>query len=307
MDVAGLDLNLLVTLRALLVEANLTRAGQSIAMSQSSMSVALSRLRGHFKDELLVRVGRDYELTPLGRQLLPQVQLALSLVEKALVGESQVDPTRMERTFTIMASDFAMLELKEAFVEIQGRAPGVSIEVLPLPENPTDSNRDLINTDFIAAVPGIGIDGDNAVLFVDHYVCLLDSDNPRLIDGELSWEAFTELPQAVAFFGKAHVTPAGRRLRELGFHRAPTVSTSGFLPLPAVVGGTDLVAVVPSRLVDRFGSGTGTVAVPTPFGQVEIVETLWWHPSHNADAGHTWFRDVLLGTIAGRATAGQVQ
>ena len=81
MTFAGKDLNLLVALRALLEEANVTRAGERISMGQSSMSSALSRLRLQFNDELLVRVGRDYELTPLARLLLPQLQLTLPLIE----------------------------------------------------------------------------------------------------------------------------------------------------------------------------------------------------------------------------------
>ncbi len=306
MAIAGRDLNLLIPLRALLVEANVTKAGQSVHMGQSSMSTALARLRQHYDDELLVRVGRDYELTPLGRVLLPQVQLALSLVEKAMLGEARVDPATLERTFTVMASDFAALELRDAFAAIHRQAPGVRIELRPLPANPTDSERDLMNADFIAAVPGIGIEGRSEVLFVDHYVCLVDPANPALVDGQLTWDAFVALPQVVPYFGKAHVTPAGRRLSELGFHRSPRVRTSGFLPLPTVVAGTDLVGVVPSRLAERLGPTSGTIGVPTPFGRVQIYETLWWHPSYDADPAHAWFREELVAQCrsADPATAG---
>ena len=65
MAISDPDLNLLVALRALLEEANVTRAGERIGMGQSTMSSALARLRTVFQDELLVRIGRDYELTPL--------------------------------------------------------------------------------------------------------------------------------------------------------------------------------------------------------------------------------------------------
>lgn len=293
MAIAGRDLNLLIPLRALLVEANVTRAGQSVQMGQSSMSTALARLRQHYDDELLVRVGREYELTPLGRMLLPQVQLTVSLVEKAMLGEDRFDPADLVRTFTVMASDFAALELRDAFVAIQRKAPGVRIDMWPLPANPTDSDRDLMNVDFIAAVPGIGVEGRNSVLFVDQYVCIVDPANPALVDGGLSWDAFRALPQVVAYFGKAHVTPAGRRLSELGFQRSARVRTAGFLPIPMVIAGTELVGVVPSRLVDWLGPATGTIGVPLPFGPVEIYETLWWHESNDADRAHAWFREEL--------------
>ena len=61
------DANLLLSLHALLEERNLTHAGERMTMSQPAMSGALARLRKHFDDELLVRVGRGFELTPVRR------------------------------------------------------------------------------------------------------------------------------------------------------------------------------------------------------------------------------------------------
>ncbi|MGV1033816.1 MAG: LysR family transcriptional regulator [Microbacteriaceae bacterium] len=290
----GTDLNLLVALRALLEEANVTRAGQRINVGQSSMSSALSRLRTQFGDELLVRVGRDYELTPLARLLLPQVQLTLPLIEKALGSEGDFDPSTSHETFTFMMSDFAGLEVKDAIARVTAQAPEIHIDVQPLPVNPSDSVRDLISNDFAITVPGNGVEGEGAELFVDHYVCLVDQNNSALVDGALSWEAFMSLPQAVVDFGKAHFTPAYRRLRELGFDRPAHLTAASFIPLPAAIAGTELVAVVPSRLVARFGPLTGTIGVPTPFGEVELIEKLWWHSTHNSNPAHVWFRERLI-------------
>jgi DNA-binding transcriptional LysR family regulator len=294
---AGKDLNLLVALRALLEEANVTRAGDRIHMGQSSMSSALSRLRVQFADELLVRVGRDYELTPLARLLLPQIQLTLPLIEHALGSEAPFDPASSYRVYTLMMSDYAALELKVLFASALAEAPGIRIEIVPLPPQPTDAQRDLLKNDFVVVVPGIGIEGESAELFVDHYVCLVDRANPALVDGQLSWEAFTALPQAVCDFGQAHLTPADRRLHELGFMRVPRVKTASFMPLPAVVAGTDLVAIVPARLAERLGPVTGTIGVEAPFGRVDIIETMWWHQAHNSDPSHVWFRETLLGAL----------
>ena len=63
------DMNLLAALDALLHEKNVTRAAQRVHVSQPTMSAALHRLREYFDDELLVRVGRDLELTPRGLAL----------------------------------------------------------------------------------------------------------------------------------------------------------------------------------------------------------------------------------------------
>lgn len=295
MTFSGKDLNLLVALRALLEEANVTRAGERIQMGQSSMSSALSRLRLQFGDELLVRVGRDYELTPLARLLLPQVQLALPLIENALMSEEAFDPKTSTRHFTVMMSDYAAVEMKPRLSQAMNEAPHIRIDILALPAEPTDASRDLVTHDFVLAVPGIGISGENKHLFVDHYVCMIDKGNEALVDGKLSWEAFTALPQAICDFGQAHLTPADRRLSELGFQRKAHVKTTSFLPMASIIQGTNLVGIVPSRLAERMSKTSNVIGVEAPFGHIEIFETLWWHASHNTDPAHVWLRKILCG------------
>ena len=63
MNLRQFDLNLLVALDVLLTERNVTRAGERLFLSQPAMSGILARLRHAFQDELLVRVGRNLELT----------------------------------------------------------------------------------------------------------------------------------------------------------------------------------------------------------------------------------------------------
>jgi len=300
----GHDLNLLIPLRALLEEANVTRAGQRVQLGQSSMSSALSRLRVMFNDELLVRVGRDYELTPFARLLLPQVQATVPLIERVLSNEPEPDPAAARRTLSIMLTDYGIMGLRPALAVLLEEAPGLQVDLLPLPERPMESERELMTNDFVVTVPGIGIDGPHLPLFDDEYVCLLDADNPAISDGTLSFADFVALPQAVAQFGRLHFTPADRRLRELGIdRREPRVTTSSFLPLPSVVAGTDLVAVVPRRLAERLGPLTGTVGVEAPFGRVEIALKLWWHPSHDSDPVHAWFRTRLVEVLAADDTS----
>lgn len=295
----GYDLNLLIPLRALLEEANVTRAGQRVQLGQSSMSSALARLRVVFNDELLVRVGRDYELTPFARVLLPQVQATVPLIERLLANEPDPDPAAARRTFTIMITDYGLMRLHGAIAAVLAEAPGIQVELLPLPERPMESERDLVTHDFVVVVPGIGIDGAQLPLLEDEYVCLVDAENPALRDGALSFDDFVALPQAVAQFGRHHFTPADRRLRELGIdRREPRVTTSSFLPLPSVVAGTDLVAVVPRVLAERLGPLTGTIGVDAPFGSIEIALKLWWHPSYDTDPVHVWFRERLTEAFA---------
>lgn len=68
-QLAGVDLNLLPALDALLEHRNVSRAAETVGLSQSAMSRALQRLRRLFGDQLLVRTGAEYLLTPRAERI----------------------------------------------------------------------------------------------------------------------------------------------------------------------------------------------------------------------------------------------
>src|SRR4051794_7101837 len=152
MALGGTDLNLLLPLKVLLEEGNVTRAGQRLELSQPAMSAALARLRRRFDDELLVRSGRDYELTPFARDLLPEVQRALRLMGAALHLEDEFDPTPSERTFRLAMSDYATAVVHEPLVRlVQGEAPGVRLLIAHLGPGVRESPTSLIEHDALVA------------------------------------------------------------------------------------------------------------------------------------------------------------
>lgn len=303
MNLANVDLNLLYGLQALLEESNVTRAGERLGVGQSTMSSTLARLRRHYGDELLVRVGREYELTPLARSLRPQVRRTITAIDRALGRATPFDPSNYERTFRIASSDFARVELAARFGQICAAAPGVHLDLQPLPPGPITGDADLLTYDFVVAVPGIGFQGESATLFVDHYVCVADRDNPSVRSGTLSWADFCSSPHAQAMFGAGHHTPVQRRLSELGIAPQIAVRTHSLVLLPRIVAGTSLIALIPSRLAEQLCPATGTVAVEAPIGRVELVEVLWWHPSRTADPAMEWMRNQLT---SGRRTPGDI-
>jgi DNA-binding transcriptional LysR family regulator len=292
--IGGIDLNLLVTLGALLEERNLTRAGEKISMSQPTMSGALARLRLHFGDELLVRSGRQYVLTPTAERLLPAVQEALRQVERTLEVAPEFCPDASERQFSLALSDYAVTVLIEPLLRrVHELAPGVGLELSPIPADMHESDRGLLQHDLVIGPMGFKFFGRSEVVFRDRFVCIADPANPRLRDGCLSLADLGELPHAGATFGHAGLNPAERALDDLGVHRNVQVSTVGWLSLPFVVAGTDLVAVVPERLARRVAAAAGIVIAEPPFGRVELVEAAWWHPMRTADPALAWLRAIF--------------
>ena len=300
MSLGGTDLNLMVALRALLEEGNVTKAGAKIGKSQPAMSTALARLRRHYQDELLVRVGRDYELTPFAKALVPSVQQTMQCVELALDTGQRFDPLTSRHVFRINASDYAITVLAEPLLRLMAEvAPGIRLDVDPIPEDMHESDHGLRTCDALIGPRGFGFAGSQAPLFRDRFVCVVDPGNSRLADGRLTLDDLSVLPHAVRNGGRTHViSPADRVMDELSVRRQIQVTAVGFLPLPFLVAGTDLVAVIPERLALRVAVPLGLRVVEPPFGRVELIETLWWHPDRESTPEHAWLRRTLTEAAA---------
>ena len=290
MALGGTDLNLLLPLKALLEEGNVTRAGQRLGLSQPAMSAALARLRRRFNDELLTRDGREYELTSFAVDLLPEVQHAVRLMEGALRVVDGFDPARSERTFRLVMSDYAIAVVHEPLVSrVNELAPGVRLSIDPMTPQTRTSDHVLLDYDALVAPLGFGFLGESRPLWQDRMVCLVDRRNSRLQDGSVTLEDLKALPHAVAWFGPGTLTPVDRVFGELGIERRIEVMLAGWLALPFVLEGTDLVAIVPERLARiHTGASSALVQVEPPFGRVLLAEGYWFERDRLTDPAHAW-------------------
>jgi DNA-binding transcriptional LysR family regulator len=292
---AGIDLNLLAVMGALLEHRNVTRAGERLRLSQPTMSGALARLRQHFGDELLVRSGREYQLTPMASGLLPAVREALGQVERTLGVAAGFDPATSRRRFSIAISAQSILALSGVLRRVHELAPGVQLDTWPITTTLLETDHSLLGYDALIGPAGFRADGDPEVLLRDRIVYVADPANPRLLDGRLTAEDLAALPHAAARLAQAGLVTAA--LSRLGVTPRVVATTGGWLPLPFLVAGTDLVAAVPHRLARRVSGAAGVTLVEPPFGAVELVEAAWWHPLHTTDPALTWLRRVILDSL----------
>lgn len=292
------DANLLLSLQALLEERNLTRAGERLSLTQPAMSGALTRLRKHFDDELLVRAGREFELTPLATELLPMVADAVETVEVLLGARRAFDATTSTKRFAVSMSEYAMTVLAQPLARaVRDRAPGCSVAIDTIPGGDAErQDAQLMRRDLVIGPLGFDLPGTIQPIFTDGLVCLVARSNPRLVDGKLSLEDLQQMHHVVAEFpaSRGRTRPLEKLATRMGLaDRTITVTVTSLLTLPFAISGTGLCAFVPSRLAGRCLDMLDLVIAETPLETVTITEAAHWHPRRADDPAVHWLREVL--------------
>lgn len=301
-QLTNLDLNLLVALRELLQERNVTRAAERIGVTQPAASAALGRLRRHFGDELLVRCKGGYALTPLAMQLANQIEVVCAAAERLFATGADFDPGTSEREFTLLMADYTIAVMCERLSQLLDlAAPRVRLHVRLVRESlATDMAETIRLIDGIVAPPVSRLklpDIRSTELFRDRWVCvvsaenrLMGTDTPRLADlARLPWVAPYHQSQ-----GYPSGAPIARQLALLGIQPRLAVRVESYQAVPYFITGTDRVALMQERLAVECAARLNLKILECPGEPEPIVETLWWHANHERDPAHAWLREIVV-------------
>jgi LysR family transcriptional regulator, nod-box dependent transcriptional activator len=305
MNFKTFDLNLLRSLDALLSERSVTRAADRVCVSQPAMSGSLQRLRDYFEDQLLIRVGREMELTPLAKSMVTSVRDVLHSIQVTLEVKPSFDPTTARRTFTASMSDYVAFVLMPLVLRrLVVQAPYMSCHVEPLNEG-CFNRLDTGESDFCVATDRWRLFGENEPsaeirsepLFSDSFVCIVDRDHPTVTD-HISLEDFKRLPHAVVRIGRGveSIVEHAWKVANLDLNiaaAAPSFCTSIFM-----VPGTPIVATTQERLAIAFAASLPLKIVPCPIEVPTLHEAVAWHVRHEFDPGHQYMRRIFAEAAA---------
>lgn len=298
-DIRALDLNLLKALEALLSERNVTRAAARLALTQPAVSGMLTRLRESFGDPLFVRAQRGVVPTARALELAGPVRRVLAEVE-AMLQPAAFDPATSTLTLGIAATDYALRAVVVPFMAaLRQRAPGMRVAARSIDDARVQAQLERGDIDLALMTPASAPAELHARrLFDERYVCALRTDHPDASGGSLSLERFCALEHAlVSYVGGGFKGVTDEALARLGRQRRVAVSVSSFLALPDVLLATDLVAVVPRRLV--LGAA-GLALLEPPIDIPGFTKVAVWHERTHRDLGQQWARGVLFETAPHR-------
>lgn len=291
-DIGRYDLNLLRALLAMIDTGSVTRAAEVVAVSQPAMSRILARLRDDFGDPLLVRSGAGMKRTPRAEALADPIRALLKQAATLYEGAT-FDPLTARRVFRAAIPDVVAATVLAPLIEAMARAaPGCRIDLIPWPRphDPVIATLDFAISTDNALFAGLRM----APLFDDHDVLAVHVGQPA------TWREILEFLDAphVAVVGAGTLSdPVDDWLTGLGLHRRIAAVVPHYLQALMAVARTDLVAILPSRLIAAYGAQLDVRAIDLPIEQETDRHFTFWPVERDADPASIWLRGLIQQTV----------
>ena len=299
MDLARLDLNLLLVFHHLLREKRVSAVATVLGMSQPAVSSALGRLRSSLGDELFLRTQRGMEPTPYALQLAEPVATALDGLQQALNVRASFDPATSERSFTLAMTDVGEMYFLPVLMDaLAGAAPGVTLNVVAVTSASLKDDMASGRTDLaLGLLPQLQAGFFQQALFRQPYVCLMRESHPLThAEGLTLYDFATASHVRVMAAGTGHGridAAISETLERQGVQRRIRLTVPNYVALGDVLGHSDLIATVPERFAQRVTSPFALTTRPLPLAVDGSAIHQFWHARLHKDPGHQWLRELV--------------
>lgn len=292
-NLRSIDLNLLVFFDALMSERHVTRAANKVAISQSAMSNALSRLRHVFKDELFVRTSKGMEPTTRAIELGQSVSQILQQTSRLMFSDTQFDPATSSRSYLIRMSDLiGSLVLPTLINNLEQESPNITLDILHVSPEKT---VELLESDRLDIALSTDLQHNNSIrshkLIADRMVCILKKDHP-LAKEKLTLKKFLESKHLRVSMSPTDIRFVDNVLADKGFARNVVINVPHWLLVPEVLKKTELIGVISERLANSF-IDDDLVIRQLPFAANYFYWTMYWHKRYEHNQSHQWLRGQI--------------
>lgn len=294
MNIADLDLNVLVVFDAMLEHQSVTRAGQALNLSQPAMSAALAKMRLQLGDPLFVRTGHGMRPTPRALQLSEPVKKILEMVRLDVLQQPAFDPASAQRVFTIITPDIGeTVFMPKILSHMAVHAPRIAIRSVAMSSEGAGEALELGRADLaIGYFPDLAKPGFyQQRLFKNTFVCMVRADHPRIHDSLTMADFMAESHALVRPAGRTHLFE--RFLEAKNIKLDIRVELSQFASLLTIISSTDLIATVPRDIGHVFASLARVRLLDPPLKPPSFHLMQHWHTVVNTDSSNIWLRQMI--------------
>lgn len=299
----SVNLNLIPILREILRHRNLTRASETLNLTQSAVSNSLRQLREHFGDELLVRDGRNMRLTDVGLRMIEPVEEAMIAVQRAFAPQ-RFDAAESSQRFRVATADYVMATLAPPLTSMMEKdGPKMSVQLLTARRQSGEDLRvgrvDMIIMPRRMLYSGVG--GRNFAqteavvhpLMTEHFVVVGHRDDPDLKRG-LTAKRYLERAHAGFFLDfDVHASLEQFYLNEAGIRQFERVLTSSFCSLPLIAATSNCLTLLPESMARSASETLPLRVVRSPIEMPPLELIMVWHKRREDDEALKWLASAL--------------
>ncbi|WP_158635451.1 LysR family transcriptional regulator [Pseudomonas duriflava] len=288
-------MNLLKIFHAIYVERSVSEAAWQLGLSQSAVSHALKRLRTLLQDELFVRTGASMKPTARAQLLAEPIRDVVETIERQILPSMTFEAMTARREFVLGMVDLAEIVFLPPLLRfMRQQAPWCRLKTVRVSnEALTDALESGRVEMAIGSVPNLPGHLYQQTIFHHDYVVLASEQHPRLCKGTLTWEQYSNELHIVVSSG-TDKNLQDHTLTPRGIKRNIQLTVGGYLSVPWLIEGTDMIATLPSRLADGVASSAHLNQFSLPEPVVPYALQSIWHPRWHKDPGHRWLREIIF-------------
>ncbi|MCB8877418.1 LysR substrate-binding domain-containing protein [Acidisoma silvae] len=314
MNLAGINLNLLLVFDATMEQQTVSQAAKQLGIGRSTTSKALSRLRAALQDELFYG-GEDHKLVPT--KVAEDFHKGISEPVKQIVAFLNAvtfEPETSTRTFHIAAGDyFTSTVLPRLVARVRDLAPNCTISIFPVNRLDVIEHLDIGDVDIVLGwYPKLPERLSRRVILTDEEVLIVRPGHPLLNGTPTTRQVLSYLQVVVDLGGDTDASPdgfhhEGRVLRRTwmtrffvdseqgdeGTIKRPAVTVPYFSALAAVVAVTDMAATLPRRLAILEAERGKVVILTPPYDPLKFGLQAIYTKAHDNDQGLAWLFEQI--------------
>ena len=295
MNTSNMDLNLFKVFNVIYLEGSITKAAETLGITQPAVSNSLSRLRVLFDDELFTRTNRGMRPTPLAQNIHPSIVSALKLLRSSVNEGDVFRPATSSATFNACMNATAQVSVMPQLIsQLQSEAPHIKL-----------ATQSIFSPDLVKALSSetVSLAVDYAIpspdyikrelLLNDDYVCIVRKDHPRIKD-KLSLKQFESEQHLLLTEEVPESSNLRTALAENNITQNTIFTGNEHIALPAILVTSNTIMTVTRTFANAVSNYLDISILEPPFSIASRKTFLYWHENTSDSAANKWLRDQII-------------